>query len=447
MRRSRAAFNDTGLATRVVPPANRETGTAKQKTWLTRERIALYSTALFILQAALIGIWAVSYWGVHQHGVPLPGSDFRVFWCASDVSLRSGAAAAFDQQRLLACEASLQRGTPLANMFGPWIYPPTFQMLIYPLALLPYAISYALFMGIGVAGCLLASMPAMRQNILPWMTVVAFPGIWVTMVYGQNSLLTFGLAAAGLGMLETAPVWAGICAGILVIKPQLGVLFPLLFLCGRHYRACAAMILTAGMLCTASAVLFGWTLWIKFFQAAAWFRDAALVHGEGGLWHTMPTVFAFLRAAGVGLGVAYALHAAIALAAVGATAIVWAHRTKRELRAAAAVVTSLMIQPYLVYYDLAWLLLPIMHVSGYGSARSAPTPLARIDYAIVTVAWLTPLLSFLLNCLRISALPWAAFLPPVWLILILMHASRDRARHTTCPRKLASQSKEERRAA
>src|SRR5215469_10467529 len=120
MRRSRAAFDANGLATCVTAQTNRDAGTAGRKTWLTRERIALYSAALFIFQAALIGIWAVSYWGLHKQGVPLPGADFRVFWCASDVSLRDSAAAAFDQQRLLSCEAALQAGTPLANMFAPW---------------------------------------------------------------------------------------------------------------------------------------------------------------------------------------------------------------------------------------------------------------------------------------------------------------------------------------
>ncbi|MEX3983352.1 glycosyltransferase family 87 protein [Paraburkholderia sp. EG287A] len=428
MRRSRVAVNSQGLAMRVATQASHKTATAKQQPWLSRDRIRLYSAALFILQAALIGIWAVCYWGLHKEGVPLPGSDFRVFWCASEVSLRHGAAAAFDNQRLLACEASLQAGTPLADMFGPWIYPPTFQLLVYPLASLPYAASYALFLGIGVAGCLLACMPLMRQNTLPWATVVAFPGIWVTMVYGQNSLLTLALAAGALGILETAPILAGICAGMLVIKPQLGILFPLFFLCGRHYRACAATILTATVLSAASAALFGWSLWIKFFQAAAWFQDVALVQGEGHLWRAMPTVFAFLRAAGVGAGAAYSIHIAIALAAVLATSMAWARRMNRELLAAAAIVTTLMIQPYLVYYDLAWLLLPIVCICAHANARHSSTSLSAMDYAFVTLAWFTPLLSFLSICNTTATHSWAAFLLPAWLVLILIRASRDHAK-------------------
>lgn len=428
MRRPKAAFEAPSRPTHAVAKANWEAGPAERQPWLSRERIALYSAALFIVQAALFGIWAVFYWGLHKKGVPLPGADFRVFWCASEVSLRDGAAAAFDQQRLLACEVSLQPGSPVANMFAPWIYPPTFHLLVYPLALLPYAASYALFMGISIAGCLIACIPAMRQNALPWITVAAFPGIWVAMVHGQNSLLTLGLAVGALGMLETAPVWAGICAGMLVLKPQFGILFPLLFLCGRHYRACAATILTAGLFCTASAVLFGWSLWIKFFQAAAWFQDAVLAHDEGGLWRAMPTAFAFLRATGVDAGVAYTVHVAVALAAVLGTSMAWVRRTNRQLLAAATVVTTLMVQPYLVYYDLAWLLLPIILVSGHAVVRHGSTSLAVADYAMVTLAWFAPLLSFLLICNTSATRQWAVYLPPAWLILILMHASLNRKR-------------------
>jgi hypothetical protein len=380
------------------------------------------------VQAVLFGIWVVSYWGFHKEGVPLPGADFRVFWCASDVSLHHGAAAAFDRQRLLACEASLQAGTPRANMFAPWIYPPTFHLLVYPLALLSYASAYALFMAIGIAICLIACMPAMTRNALPWITVLAFPGIWVAMVHGQNSLLTLGLAAIALGAVETAPVLAGICAGMLVIKPQLAILFPLLFLCGRHYRAFAVTIMTAGLFCTASGVLFGWSLWLKFFHAAAWFQDAVLMHDDGRLWRAMPTVFAFLRSAGVDAGVAFAVHIAVALAAVLATSVAWARRTNRELLAAAAVVTTLVIQPYLVYYDLAWLLLPIILVSRHGLARRRSTSPAGADYALATLAWFTPLLSFVLICSSSTIQQWAAFLAPAWLVLILMRASRERAR-------------------
>jgi hypothetical protein len=390
----------------------------------------LYSTALFIVQAVLFAIWAVSYWGFHKEGVPLPGADFRVFWCASEVSLHHGAAAAFDPQRLLACEASLQAGTPLANMFAPWIYPPTFHLLVYPLALLSYGAAYALFMAIGMTSCFIACMPAMKRNALPWITVAAFPGIWVAMVHGQNSLLTLGLAAVALGAVESAPILAGICAGMLVIKPQLGILFPLLFLCGRHYRACAATILTAALFCTASGVLLGWSLWLRFFQSAAWFQETVLMHDDGRLWRAMPTVFAFLRTAGVDAGVAYAVHVAVALAAVIATSIAWARRTNRELLAAAAVVTTLIIQPYLVYYDLAWLLLPIILVFRHGLARRRATSATGPVYAMATLAWFAPLLSFVLICNASATHQWAAFLAPAWLIVILLRSSYERTRHT-----------------
>lgn len=419
MGRSEAAFDVTAPAARAD---------AARAPWLSRERLVLYSAALLLLQAALIVIWAVAYWVLHVRGVPLPGSDFRVFWCASDVTLRGGAAAVFDQQRLGACEAALQAGTPLAGMFGPWIYPPTFLTLVQPLALLPYAVSYAAFVAISAVVCLIAGVPAMKRNPLPWVTVAAFPGISVAAIYGQNSLLTLGLAAGALGLLESSPIWAGICAGALVIKPQFAILFPLFFLCGRHFRACAAAIATATAFCAVSTLLFGWSLWISFLRAAAWFQDAALAHGDGRLWHAMPTLYAFAREMGAGAEAAYALHAGVAFIALLATSIAWACRSNYARCAAAAILATLIVQPYLVYYDLAWLLLPIIYACREVCAPRGSIPGKRLECVAATLAWLAPIVSFLL-IFRPAGPQWAAFLAPAWLALILARTLRGTAHH------------------
>ena len=64
----------------------------------------------------------------------------------------------------------------------------------------------------------------------------------------------------------------------------------------------------------------------------------------------------------------------------------WVRRTHRELVVATAVVTTLMIQPYLVYYDLTWLLLPVIYVCARANARHQSLSLAATDRAIVALA-------------------------------------------------------------
>ncbi|PFH28577.1 uncharacterized protein DUF2029 [Burkholderia sp. JKS000303] len=398
--------------------------------WLSKERLVLYSAALLVFQLVLLGIWAISSWVLHVPGVPPPGIDFRVFWSASFVSLHGGATAAFDLPRLFAAEATLLPGIPPEQIAAPWVYPPTFQLLVYPLALLPYAASYALFVCVSLASALIACTPVMKNRPLPWITLLAFPGLWVTTAGGQNSLLTLAFAAGALGLLERRPIVAGICAGMLAIKPQLAVLFPLLFLCGGHFRALGAMAATAVLFCTASALAFGLPLWVEFFHSLSWFSHLVLANNAGGIWNAMPTLFAVSRRLGAGQTVAFAIQAAVAIPAVVATSVLWIRRKHADLCSAAAIVATLLTQPYLVYYDLAWLLLAILYLCEHGRKTGTAGP---ADYAIMTLAWLVPGLSFLF-VFKPSAGQPAAILLPIFLILILSRASHRRSEATRTER-------------
>jgi hypothetical protein len=386
--------------------------------WLTRKRVVVYSLALLICQLVLLGAWAIGHWGLHLRGVPPLGLDFRVYWSASYVSLHNGAIQAFNPQQLLAVEAKLLPDTPLGQVYAPWVYPPTFQLLIYPLALLPYLASYSLFVCLGIACCLLVCAPAVRAGALPWISVAAFPGIWVATLCGQNSLLTLALAAGALGLLERRPILAGACAGLLAIKPQLAVLFPLMFLCGRHFRALGAMAVTAGLFCTVSALVFGLPLWLRFFDMLSWFNTVVVQNGEGGIWSAMPTAFALARRMGASLSIAYAIHAAIVVPAVLVTAILWARRVRIEVRSAALIVTTLLAQPYLVYYDLAWLILPIIFLCVDGRTQGA---LTHVECLMLGLVWLLPIPSFL-AVFKPSIGQWGAVLLPMLLIIALRRA-------------------------
>jgi len=362
--------------------------------WLTRERVVIYSGAFLLIQVILLVIWAAAYWGLHVRTVPPLGVDFRVYWSASYVTLHQGALAAFDHNALIPVEAKLLADVAMDPAYAPWVYPPNFQLLIYPLALLPYPASYALFISAGLACCLLACTPIVKPEALPWVTVIAFPGIWVAIVTGQNSLLTLALAMTALTLLERRPLLAGVCAGALAIKPQLAVLFPLLFICGRHFRALGAMAAMWIFSCVLSGLIFGPQLWLKFFEAASWFSSTLVERGGDAMWNGMATVFAFARQLGADIPVAYAFHAAIALPVVGASAILWARNAHGgfEVRAATFGISTLLVQPYLMYYDLVWLILPIAYLAIDHAKRGT---WSGTDGVIMVSVWLSPIAQFM----------------------------------------------------
>jgi hypothetical protein len=84
--------------------------------------------------------------------------------------------------------------------------------------------------------------------------------------------------------------------------------------------------------------------------------------------------------------VSYAAHAASAVLVIAACVWLWRSACRFELRAAALPVATLMAQPYLIYYDLAWLALPIAWLTvdfvRHGSSR--------FEKAVLIAAWLVP---------------------------------------------------------
>lgn len=311
-----------------------------------------------------------------------------------------------------------------------WVYPPPFQLLIFPLAILPYPAAYALFCCASIACCLLACAPMMKSRPLPGATVIAFPGIWVATIHGQNSLITLALAAGALGLLEKRPIAAGVCAGLLVIKPQLAPIFPLLFLLGRNFKAFFAAAVTAAVLCLVSGMVFGMPLWLRFFEMASWF-NSAVQNNYASLWDAMPTVFAIARHSGASIGVAYALHAFVALGSLLFTITIWLRKPHSSLAKAAAVTSALLIPIYLLYYDLAWLLLPILYLAE--DLRKSPRP-ARVEYVVSALAWLAPLASLITWFMPFKS-RWAVVLL-IGLMVIIAHRflqeTRVRAHGRAC---------------
>ncbi|KXU83240.1 hypothetical protein CI15_29485 [Paraburkholderia monticola] len=395
----------------------------REKRWVTRERVVVYCAALLALQLILLGIWALR-WALHVRGAPPLGLDFRVYWSASYVSLHDSAIEVFNPNKLFAAETSLSSSAP----YSPWVYPPTFQLLIYPLAWLPYPLSYAGFLCVSIACYSFVCARTLQSKALPLISVIAFPGVWVAAVAGQNSLLTLSLAAGALGLLERRPLLAGVCAGLLAIKPQLAILFPLMFLCGRHFRALGMMVVTGALFCGVSLLVLGVPLWLKFFETLPHFNTVAVENGGMDLWRGMPTVFALARTLGASLPFAYVAHFAVAVPAVLITAMLWARRASIEVRSSAFVVTALLAQPYLMYYDLAWLILPIFYLC---RDHERPVVWTSFEGLIISLVWLLPFLAFL-TVLTWSR-PWSTALLPILLVVVLRRAATDKSR---CPTNL-----------
>ncbi|VVD80754.1 glycosyltransferase family 87 protein [Pandoraea fibrosis] len=385
--------------------------------------VVLAAGVVMLAQWLALGAWAVSWLtsdGRATQGMPPLGHDLRVFWTVSWITRHVDALAAFDPATFV---PTILRFFPAYPEAGYWLYPPTFQWLIQPLSWMSYPWTYAVYVIVSVAAFAMAVRQWRWWSRWPWVIAIAFPGLWVALLAGQNSLITLLLMTVALTYSGSRPLLAGLCGGLLVIKPQLAMMLPLWWLCARQWRALGAMALTAGLGCALSLAWSGWPLWQAFFAAVSRFNVEVVQRGAGGIWHAMPTVFAAARLHGATLPVAYALYALVAGLSAWLAAWLWAKRAPLPLRVAAAVMATLLAQPYLLYYELAWLIVPLMCLSILRDPADAQGHATRARLVGVQLAavWLLPLQAYL-AVLWTPMGQWGVWLLPLTMLRIATHA-------------------------
>ncbi|WP_296225392.1 glycosyltransferase family 87 protein [Ralstonia sp. UBA689] len=397
--------------TKPVLPALTLTLTSKGQQ--SAHRLAFYATALLFCEVFALGAWLWGHAVLKNPTIPGLAWDLGVFWSASSVALLHGAPAAYDWELLRAAEAAgLSTST-----FGPFPYPPTFLLLIYPLGKLPFGAAALVLSAGGVALYLTVLRSMLRLQAGWFLPTLAFPGVWVTLLAGQNSLFTLAAAAGALLLLRRHPIASGACIAVLCIKPQLGVLFPLFLLCQRQWTALASAAVFSILSLALSWLALGTETFLAFTHSLAMFRHVVVENGDSVLYGA-PTVFGVLRTAGCSLAVSYLAHALASLLVVSTCVWLWRSRCRFALRAATLPIATMLVQPYLLYYDLAWLALPIAWLTldclRHGSSRS--------ERAILVASWLVPAQAFFVVFSHTMG-QWA---PLVLIALLVMTAQRAR---------------------
>lgn len=347
--------------------------------WLNERRLRDYPR-IFVAIFALAGLaWlAMSDGVVDIKGKPL-GYDFITFYSAAELGAQDPTAV-FDLAAMRAAQLAIAPGTeqPYA-----WHYPPTFLLLVLPLAALPYVAALLT----SLATTLVAYVAVIRR-IAPdpatLMLTLAFPATFINLFHGQNGFLNAALLGAALLALERRPVVAGILLGLLSYKPHFGLLVPLALLAGGYWRTMLAAAVTTLAFAGLSLAAFGLEAWIAFIDNMPFVR---LVLENGHLpWFKMPTSFAALRLLGAPVPVAYLAQGLAAAAAV--VAVIWAWRRPGPLaaRAAVLVAATLLATPYAFDYDLTLLGLAIAWLAWAGVRDG----FLQHEKILLLAGWLAP---------------------------------------------------------
>ncbi|HIH2656612.1 TPA: glycosyltransferase family 87 protein, partial [Burkholderia cenocepacia] len=240
-------------------------GPRRHPHWLNRDRVRLYAAAVLLTELLFIAIYLTRVL-LSRHGALEPLSqDFSPVWSAAWLAAHGHGADAWHFPALFAVQKLAVPTMTLADGTLPWLYPPTMLLFVLPLGWLPYTLAVVLWLGITIA-LFAATMRATVQRDAAWLCALAFPGAFLTVIVGQTSLFTATLAALGLLALNRRPVCAGICFGLLTMKPQLAVLFPLALLCAGQWRALAAWAATIAVSVALATLAFGIGPWLTFMH-------------------------------------------------------------------------------------------------------------------------------------------------------------------------------------
>jgi arabinofuranan 3-O-arabinosyltransferase len=285
---------------------------------------------------------------VNAAGRPF-GDDFVNYWSGAFLTLRGRAAEVYDLSAFHSFQQTIV-GAPLDSYH--YSYPPVMLLMSAPLALIPYV--PALFVWLSASWyafyrALRLAMPGRGVLLL----ALATPAVLINAVGGQNGCLTAALLGGGLSLLERRPYLAGTMFGLMIYKPQLGLLLPVALLAGRQWRAFATAAATSCALLGLSVVMFGPDVWTHYAGNLGFLRHAILEDGSG-VWYRFVSVFVAARRLGASAETAYAVQVAFGALACIAVAIVWFRNTPAAVKYAVLLLGTCLATPYLQDYDLVF---------------------------------------------------------------------------------------------
>jgi hypothetical protein len=369
--------------------------TLRSGDWLTLARMRLWALAVLAASAgAIIYLVATSDGLIDYQGRPL-GTDFASFYAAGTFVLEGHPTAAFDPAaHYLRQQALFDTATPY---YG-WLYPPFFLFIAGLLALMPYVVALGAWQGATFALYLLAIRAVMRATLAPavqakaeplaLLLAVAFPAVFVNLGHGQNGLLTAALFAGALATLQHRPITAGVLFGLLVYKPQFGLLIPLALLATGRWRTIAAAGATVAALALATLAAFGPEVWTAFIASTKIAREALLESGDVG-WHKLQSALSWVRMWGGSAQLAYAIHAALALIVGGAIVWLWRSAAHYPLKAAGLATASIIAALHSHDYDLMVLAPAIAFLAADGMARG----FSPYEKTMLAAVWIAPLVT------------------------------------------------------
>ena len=297
-----------------------------------------------------------------------------------------------------------------------WAHPPQMLFFILPFGQLSYLWALAAWSLLTLSAYLFATRKA---------ALLFAPSTLFNLQIGQAGFLLGAMFYGALRVLDRNPVVAGVCIGLIAVKPHLGILIPIALLAARAWLTILSAVLTIGALVLLSGLVFGWEAW------RMWLFDAMPQQAEvldRFVGHTL-TISAFSGARSLGSPIWVAWLAQTPFAVLGLVATWWAFcRLRRGAISATEAYSALLLStaiatPYLFSYDLT-LISPVALLAMSSWLQRARSLADMGELFVWLMLWTLPFTVLLLND---AGLPIGSLIILAALGLTVWRASQDEA--------------------
>jgi hypothetical protein len=324
------------------------------------------------------------------------GGDFTVFWETGRL-LKAG-----ETEGLYATD-QLDIGQPL-------LYPPTLLPALLPLgsltydqavvgwSLLPLPFYFALLFALSRRTPLAGDEPASRRSGELTLFACVLPFLFANIFTGQTAAFLAVLFMGGIYFWRRSSLLAGICFGLMSVKPHLGLLLPIALIASRQWRTIGVAIITSLLMAAVATLWLGAQIWQDYTHLAGLFADRLLagVNQFDKLALGPFISFHTLQPFGLFPGVAAIAQLLITITAFIA---IWrifrdAEDERQDLRFGVLTCAALLATPYSMVYDsplLALALLPLLARAWRSGWRNTAEIIAFA--ALISMPYAQPLLA------------------------------------------------------
>ncbi len=392
---------------------------AKPSTWLTAKRLRAHGTILALC------LWSVCLWNLSNPGFRdragnLKGTDFLHFYTLGRLAQVHDAADLYDinAQAKIAAE----RVPAAAGLRYLPLYPPQVSIFFSPLARLPYRRALASWWALNVAFYVTCCFVIWRTcsrlrsfggTVL--LLAVAFPAFFHLIAWGQTS----GLALICFTVLYFAlrherSFLAGLAAGCLIFKPQLGLAVAVVFVSSGLWKAVLGALVSSAAELAVGVWYYGWAPLRRWIEM--------LLHGRAlmNLLEPKPYQTHCLRTFWTMIvpwpDLAVALYIAGACGILYLTVHCWrrADILSLSVRYSLMLLATVLVAPHLTVYDLVILAPAFLLLSDWVLIQQ--TPHSSVIGTLLYFVFVLPLVGPLAKWTHVqpSVIAMAALLYVIW---------------------------------